>query len=128
RWEKGLALKEVTDGLSNTIMAGEQLTTHCRYTCAHCPNFPFSATNIPLNTFLRHKDGAINANVPVVPSGDDPEVGGYAQACGYKSRHPGGAHLLMADGSVHFANEAIDFDVYAVLGARNSGLVKSLNP
>jgi hypothetical protein len=32
----------------------------------------------------------------------------------------------MADGSVHFVNEAIDFEVYYLLGARKSGIPKHL--
>ncbi len=126
RWEKGISLKEIGDGTTNVIMAGEQINGHCRYTCAHCPNFPFSATNIPINTMLRHTEGAINANTPTVNSmlSTDPEIGGYAQACGYKSRHPAGAHMLMADGSVHFLSESIDFYIYNLLGARSSGEVK----
>jgi prepilin-type N-terminal cleavage/methylation domain-containing protein len=74
RYEKGIKLREIADGTTNVIMAGEIISGHCRYICAHCPNFPFSATNIPLNTFLRHKDGPISANVPVVLSSDDPEI------------------------------------------------------
>lgn len=124
RYEKGIKLKEVSDGLTNVIMAGEQINTQCRYTCAHCPNFPFSVTNIPINTFLRHPPGALNAGAAIMQDSNDPETGGYAQACGYKSRHPGGANMLMADGSVHLFDEAIDFDVYVLLGARNSGEVK----
>jgi prepilin-type N-terminal cleavage/methylation domain-containing protein/prepilin-type processing-associated H-X9-DG protein len=125
RWEKGLALREIGDGLTNVIMAGEQINGHCRYTCAHCPNFPFSATNIPINTMLKHPPfpQAIGAGAATILS-NDPEIGGYAQVCGYKSRHPGGAHMLMADTSVHMVNEAIDFDVYVLLGSRNSGEVK----
>jgi prepilin-type N-terminal cleavage/methylation domain-containing protein/prepilin-type processing-associated H-X9-DG protein len=126
RWEKGMSLKEISDGTTNVIMAGEQINGHCRYTCAHCPNFPFSATNIPINTMLKHPpypaplptgQGTINSS--------DPEIGGYAQVCGYKSRHPGGAHLLMADGSVHMVNESIDFYIYNLLGSRNSGQTKA---
>ncbi len=123
RWEKGISLREVADGLTNVIMAGEQISGHCRYTCAHCPNFPFSATNIPINTMLRHPDGPISSGQGVIP-GSDPEIGGYAQVCGYKSRHPAGANMLMADQSVQFLNEAIDFTVYNLLGSRNSGEVK----
>lgn len=125
RYEIGIRLQEISDGLTNVIMAGEQINSHCRYTCAHCPNFPFSATNIPLNTFLRHPDGNIGANQSEI-FGSDPEIGGYGQVCGYKSRHPGGAHLLMADVSVHFVNESIDFDLFNILGARNSGEIKTL--
>jgi prepilin-type N-terminal cleavage/methylation domain-containing protein/prepilin-type processing-associated H-X9-DG protein len=127
RWSKPIIrFKDISDGLTNVIMVGEQINGHCRYTCVHCSNFPISATNIPINTMLRHKEGAISANQPVVLDGDDPEVGGYAQSCGYKSRHPGGAHMLMADGSVHFFREDIDFDLYNILGARASGEPKQV--
>jgi prepilin-type N-terminal cleavage/methylation domain-containing protein/prepilin-type processing-associated H-X9-DG protein len=111
RWDKGIALKEVTDGLTNVIMAGETISAHCKYQCAHCPNFPISSTNTPLNTFLRTPK-TLGAGTCSVGSLGDPEEGGYCQACGYKSRHPGGAHLLFADGRVVFVNEAIDFEVY----------------
>lgn len=126
RWEIGTSLKEVSDGLSNTVMIGEQINGHCRYTCVHCSNFPIAPTNIPINTMLRHKEGDISANQPVILDGNDPEIGGYAQACGFKSRHPGGAHFLMADGSVHFFREDMDFYLYNILGARASGEPKQI--
>lgn len=131
RYEKGIKMTEITDGTTHTIMAGETLPYQCRYICAHCPNFPFAGTNIPLNTFLRFPDpgspdcGSVGSGAHTIYD-ENPECGGYSQACGYKSRHPGGAHLLMADGSVHFVNEAIDFRTYYLLGARKSGEVKSL--
>ena len=52
---------------------------------------------------------------------ENPECGGYSQACGYKSHHPGGAHLLMADASTHFVAESIDFRVLSARHARKSG-------
>ena len=126
RYEKGIKLTEITDGTTHVIMAGETIPSHCRYICAHCPNFPFAGTNIPLNTFMKFPAYFRELRgVPVLTTMIQ-KYGGYAQACGYKSHHPGGAHLLMADGSVQFVNEAIDFDVYYVLGARKSGLVKHL--
>jgi len=45
---------------------------------------------------------------------------------GYKSKHPGGCNLLMADGSVHFVSENIDFQVYNYLGTRSGGEVAKL--
>jgi prepilin-type processing-associated H-X9-DG protein len=124
RWEKGIKMTEVTDGVTYTIMAGETISGQCKYQCAHCPNFPFSPTNIPINTFLRvpltAPSGSCNVDTP------NPEEGGYGEACGYKSRHPGGAHLLMADGAVHFVSESIDIDLLVLLGARKSGEVKRL--
>ncbi|NQT11629.1 MAG: DUF1559 domain-containing protein [Planctomycetes bacterium] len=40
-------------------------------------------------------------------------------ARGFKSRHPGGAHFLTADGSVHFASGSIRFQLRSVLGSRD---------
>jgi prepilin-type processing-associated H-X9-DG protein len=42
-------------------------------------------------------------------------------ARGFKSLHPGGAHFVMADGSVHFVNESIDQLIYRGLATRNGG-------
>jgi prepilin-type processing-associated H-X9-DG protein len=35
------------------------------------------------------------------------------------SRHPGGVHVMMGDGSVHFASNSIDLGVWRGLGTRN---------
>ncbi len=41
------------------------------------------------------------------------------------SAHPGGAHLLFADGSVQFLSESIGFRTFQLLAIRDSGEVKS---
>ena len=41
------------------------------------------------------------------------------------SAHPGGAHILFADGSVHFLTEDIPFELFQLLAIRDSGEVKS---
>ncbi|HEY4233328.1 MAG TPA: DUF1559 domain-containing protein, partial [Lacipirellulaceae bacterium] len=127
RYPKGTKLAEITDGTTHVIMAGETIPFQCRYICAHCPNFPFAGTNIPINTFVKFPPiGGGSGQAVGCAASDDPECGGYAQACGYKSHHPGGAHLLMADASTHFVSDSIDFEVYYLLGARTSGKVKEL--
>ena len=45
---------------------------------------------------------------------------------GYKSKHPGGANMLMGDGSVHFFPETIDFRLYNALGTREGGEVAAV--
>lgn len=42
-----------------------------------------------------------------------------------QSAHPGGAHLLMTDGSVHFAGQFMDFLLLRRLAVRDTELVKS---
>ena len=55
---------------------------------------------------------------------EDVNVHGFANtvvSLGFKSRHPGGANFVMADGSVHFLAEDIDMMTYQYLGCRNDG-------
>jgi prepilin-type processing-associated H-X9-DG protein len=41
-----------------------------------------------------------------------------------QSAHPGGAHLLFADGSVHFLAEDMELRLLKLLAMRDSGQVK----
>ena len=98
------SFKQITDGLSSTFLAGETMPEQCTYQGAWAPNFAMAGTEIPLNTFLK---------CPVPPTG-----GCHADACGFKSAHPGGAHFAMVDASVHFISETIDYQLYNNLGTR----------
>ena len=93
----------VRDGLSNTFMAGETLPTQCTYNGAWSPNFNVYSTTIPLNTFTSDE-------------GETPDI--FYRACGFKSRHPGGANFVMGDGSVVFVADTIDYILYNNLGTR----------
>ncbi len=44
RYPRGIRFAEVTDGLSNTIMAGETLPGHYMWNGISCPNFPVVST------------------------------------------------------------------------------------
>ena len=111
RYRKAISFAMVKDGVSNTIMVGETLPRHCRFISAFAVNFNVSSTNVPIN------------HMAVVPPGATSD---WWTACGFKSRHPGGAQYLMGDGSVHFLTESIDFRLYNELGTRAGGEVVSL--
>jgi len=96
-------IQTITDGLSNTIFAGETLPRHYVWNCVFCDNFPVSSTHIPLNTMERNDTNA---------------AGTHARTSGFKSEHPSGANLLMGDGSVHFVSQDIEYLTYNKLGSR----------
>jgi prepilin-type N-terminal cleavage/methylation domain-containing protein len=134
---------QVTDGLSNTMMAGE-----ISYRDANTPQQAgsardwngiwygswFAANSTPQGnnvlSFQRTNERAMN-----VPrnAGDQP------QRQGFHSNHMRGCHFLFGDGSVHFLSENIDhtattyasfragsrLGVYQRLGCKDCGLDKS---
>lgn len=102
----GLSFASVRDGLSNTLMLGETLPAHSVYNCAYCHNFPVASTNIPLN--LMESDNGTPSD-------------GSRRVSGFKSLHPGGAHVVLGDGSVHFLSTSIDYLLWNRLGDRNDG-------
>jgi prepilin-type N-terminal cleavage/methylation domain-containing protein/prepilin-type processing-associated H-X9-DG protein len=105
---KSIRLAEVTDGLSNTFMAGETIPKHCTFMGIFSLNFPVSGTSIPLSTM---EDASSTYPNPV----------NWFRTCGYKSFHPNGANFAMGDGSIRFVPRTIDYRLYNNLGTRAGG-------
>lgn len=103
RFNDARKFSQVSDGLSNTYLVGETLPAQCAYGGAFAPNFSLAGTSIPLNTF---------EECPQPP-------GCHNRGCGFKSDHPGGANFSMADGSVRFTSESIDYRTFNGLGTRD---------
>jgi prepilin-type N-terminal cleavage/methylation domain-containing protein/prepilin-type processing-associated H-X9-DG protein len=109
-----IRFEDVKDGLSNTIMAGETLPRYCDWNGAFCSDAPVASNAIPINRLLRM---IANRTLSASSSGQyEMSVAG-----GYMSTHPGGANMLMGDGSVHFFAEETNFEVYCALGTRANG-------
>lgn len=102
---------QVRDGTSNTILLGEALPHEDQHNGAFTTHYPVVATNIPLNTLLPDDQIPI-AGVHLV---------NYSRASGIKSRHPGGAHVAMADGSARFVQESVELAVLRAMGTRQGG-------
>jgi prepilin-type N-terminal cleavage/methylation domain-containing protein/prepilin-type processing-associated H-X9-DG protein len=109
---KGRKFREVTDGLSKSFMAGETLPAHWVNNCVPCNTFPISGTNIPINTM------ETDANANGVVTGDSRR---FWLTSGYKSMHPGGANMMMGDGSVRFVSDTIDYFAWNELGTTAGG-------
>lgn len=109
-----VAIKNVTDGTTSTFLVGETLPLECAYNSAYASNFPVASTSIPLNNFILEGSGITDEQ--------------WYESCGFKSRHPGGAHFAYVDGSVHYVNEDISYYVYNSFGSRDGGEIGETPP
>jgi len=106
------------DGLSNTFLLGEQLPAYCKDQMLFHSHYIVGTTNIPPN---QHK------SMDCQPFPSDWLAGNcHLWMLGFKSHHPGGLHMAMADGSIHHISETIDYDTWVYLGHRSDGQVASL--
>lgn len=119
-WRHGqeVKLREITDGLSNTILFGEikpDCSQHASSGWLYTNNGSgMFTTVVPLNF-----DSCAEESSP---------VDGCLKRCnfnsefGFKGPHPGGVLFLFGDGSVRFLNESIDHArVFQALGDRADG-------
>jgi len=107
-WGANTGINMVTDGTSNTFMAGEQIRAITQWNAWVGGNATIGSTAIPLNYKLR-----------------PPNVGDWTHQYTFRSNHPGGANFLFADGSVKFVKDTINFNIYQALATRAQGEVVS---
>lgn len=99
-----ISLKDVLDGSSQTIAAGERNAEGCCLGGVFAWNAPIFFTGQKVNSSTRTSN-------PV----------NYTRNCGGSSHHPGGAHFLFVDGNVRFLGNDIDFRTYCYLGDKADG-------
>ncbi len=117
---KAIAIKQVTDGLSHTIMVSERASRQSPQTtwvgaitdAAVAPKNPAYEDEGPPVLVLTNTGTVSDGRVPN-NSLDHVEDS--------NSEHPQGVHLMFADGSVQTINNDIDPIVWAALGTRAGG-------
>ncbi len=112
-WGSDVGINMVTDGTSNTLMAGEQIRKVTQWNAWVGANASIGSTAIPLN--YKH----------LSPTTKLPEVGNWTHQYTFRSNHPGGANFCMADGSVKFLKSTINFNIYQALSTRANGEIVS---
>lgn len=131
RYNWAAKFAQITDGLANTILAGEIRPTcsdHAWNGWLHW-NATWVATTAPINypILCRTEDAGWPASPPngLMPDGTPftncNRWDNWTTSQGFKSRHAGGAHFVLGDGSVRFITENIDYGTYQNLGDRNDG-------
>jgi prepilin-type N-terminal cleavage/methylation domain-containing protein len=105
--------RDVTDGLSNTIFMGEirpECSDHAGNGWAN-PNANWMTTSVPIN---------FNTcpNTPGYVASSCTARDEWITSMGFKSRHTGGAHFLLGDGTVRFISENVSYLTYQLLGSR----------
>ena len=103
-------LREITDGISNTFFIGEDIPEYNWHSMWSFANGDSGSTYAPLNFSL-----------------GQPNPGNWWDMRGFRSYHPGGVNFAMADGSVHFVQENIDFDLYQALSTAQLDEVASIS-
>ena len=105
-YRAGLTLDSIRDGTSKTLLMGETRPRYFPCSAAYFSNGDYGSTYAPINYLAQPFDW--NA---------------WWNWWGFSSDHPGGAQFCLADGSVHFLNEAIDQQTFRWLSTRAGGEV-----
>ena len=104
---RSVQFRNVTDGLSNTLMLGEMM-----YNLSMNSGRESTASWVGWATF--ESEWVMDA----VPHFSASHISPINQGT-FGSRHPGGAYFALGDGHVRFVSENIDLGVYDALGTRD---------
>jgi prepilin-type processing-associated H-X9-DG protein len=102
-------ISQVTDGTSKTLMIGEDVAElNIQHSAAFFSNGSVCSCNSPLNYALNQEPESFSNDF-------------WFDAQGFRSRHPGGVHFALADGSVRLIADDTDSVLYRTSCTRDGG-------
>jgi len=119
-------IASITDGTSNTIMAGEVIPSAAADSNFWYFNGSYAGTTVPLGWNANTYPAAAANCVGQWQNSTAPNGCRFSAAAkGFVSLHPGGSNMLFGDGSVHFLKNSISLPTYCAVGSRAGGEVVS---
>jgi prepilin-type N-terminal cleavage/methylation domain-containing protein len=123
--ESNIRAKQVTDGLSKTLLMGESSHEFANINIAIARVWAIgSVPSSSPTTFAKMHNiaqyGGRNVTYPI-----NGTVFNKRNDAPFGSNHAGGAHFLLGDASCHYVTEEIEFTVYQAMASRQAGETKS---
>ncbi len=117
--------RDITDGLSNTLMMGEaSAQPGAGWASSWRPWIQGASSNANNGAMY----GCKNVRWPIGPTGyNGNNAARLYNDVRFGSQHTGGAQFLLGDGTVRFVSENIDFATYQALASRGGGEIASLD-
>jgi len=119
----GTRMAEITDGTSNTFLAGEQIMNVTSWNAWCHANQTVGSTAVPLNYVAPGRKITGTGSIVVATGASD--RGSWPNWYSFRSMHPGGGNFAMCDGSVKFIKSTINMVTYQGLSTRGQGEVIS---
>ncbi|MGP0065995.1 MAG: DUF1559 domain-containing protein [Isosphaeraceae bacterium] len=124
REDWGIPLQAITDGTSNTFLAGEQIQMVTLWNEWVEANATVGSTAVPLNYLAPGVAIQQGLGSIVVATGAS-DIGTWYHWYSFRSMHPGGGNFALCDGSVKWIKSSISMPIYQALSTRAMGEVIS---